>query len=165
MKFLRKMCVAASLILLTSLANASNFQSFEVDDELTNYDLGTYEYSLSGYVRGVVAGAINDTGFFEILPGDFNSGVYELSFQPPEVFGELNAKISQGSVVYDLTKGVAKRLDFSAGGTWNLEVTGNALGDGTYTFVMSPIPEASTVAMMLSGLGCIAFAARRKRKQ
>lgn len=66
------------------------------------------------------------------------------------------------------TQTFSLRTSGLASGLYTLSVAGTILGSGGGSFAgnisVAPVPEASTTAMMLGGLGLIGFAAYRRRK-
>ena len=84
---------------------------------------------------------------------------------------KLKLKDDNGGPVYkDNSPGNGFSFENLIAGTYTLRLTGTVNGSrgGSYTgFVseVSPVPEPSTYALVLAGLGVVGFVARRRRPQ
>lgn len=116
----------------------------------------TYKFNLSSQ-SGVLAVAVsNDGGFFNLTGGKI------------ELFKEGSAT-AIGSFSFD-----KDATSFSFGsllaGNYFYTVTGKVASDAfaaTYQLnsQLAPVPEPETYALMLAGLGAVAFVARRRKQQ
>ena len=92
----------------------------------------------------------------------FNFSFSSIDFVIEDFWIEIsNGTESFGSYV---TSNLDIYFDYLPAGDYDLILNGNAGLGGTYDLTISAVPEASTVAMLLSGLGIVGFASRRRRQ-
>jgi len=160
-----KIGFVASLILASSLAGAND------------YSLGDLTYStIDTDVLSVPEGAFTDNFNFTLSEGNFFNALATSSIASISEFTDISLEDMVGTT-YDISGvfSVAEFTEVSTGestfldaGSYMLSISGIASAESTgYTLntVTSPVPEASTVALMLGGLGMVGFMAIRRRKQ
>lgn len=135
------------------------------------YDLNTLAPGSTSIAELVAPGSFSDTIDFSIgSPSSvstaagtsslsiFGTTVLDISGLTLTVFNSNNVKIGSGLNLNLGTLGT---------GNYYAVITGTATGSsgGTYgeSFKVSPVPEASTWAMMLLGLGFLGFTAKRRK--
>ncbi len=163
MTLLKKMMLAASLFLV------SNFASAAV------YDFGTglnenIEVPSTQLVAGMSsAGPFAD--FFNFTLTDDSIFSQELQYLP-EGFTVLGFSIVEAGTmnVVGAATTIAGALSiddlFLSAGNYTTNVLGlfdGGFGAYSLTSTVSPVPEASTLAMLLGGLGLVGFMARRRK--
>ncbi|VAW45114.1 hypothetical protein MNBD_GAMMA03-2050 [hydrothermal vent metagenome] len=166
MKTLKKVGFAASLLLASSLASANvyNLDNITGPGDQQNFDTPSishlsvfadeFKFTLTeaatfDFLATATAGSVNFTNV--VLNGvDATTGTLYSVFS----FAEWTAD----------TVGNAAILN---SGSYNLSLSGDVMGSGIYTVnaITSPVPEPSTIALMLGGLGMIGFMAARRRNQ
>lgn len=116
--------------------------------------------SFTGEAARASIGRISDSG--GLSEYTVISGLPQSSYDPDMSIWIKRRLNADGRVGFDLSEATAK-------GSWR-SVTGS--GGDTYfrgkidsVMDISPVPEPSTYAMLLAGLGLLGAAARRKRKQ
>lgn len=177
-------------VAVCALAPAANAATFTINDP-NNPDTGFFTTNVAtpdfSYVnasfQNVVQGVFSDTYQFLLPKNGFGSGSLSASFGnsasiiiesvviktmglPDLVFGADDFTVTpQGlSLVTSAIPIVGSDNVFSSV-TVNGNATGNSLAyNGNITFEASAIPEASTWALMILGIGAVGFAARRSRK-
>jgi hypothetical protein len=153
MTLLKKLLIATSMVLFTSIASAESFDLGDVTGE-----------SVFG-ISNEVVGAFEDTATFTLTaPSEFEAVVFNFSFATFSAIEDFTISImGQGAVAF--SEVVTQNINFTlAAGTYDVFVTGDAGTVGSYAVTVSPVPEASTIALMLSGLGFVSFVAKRRRK-
>ncbi|VAW47062.1 hypothetical protein MNBD_GAMMA04-2113 [hydrothermal vent metagenome] len=158
MTLLKKMMLAVSLLVASSFASAAV------------YDLDLINNTVDTKVVG-----IGTTGSF----GDFFNFTLADDLVVNQVMDTLGSFSFLGYDLYDsagisLFGSAAIGLDgklrienlFLAAGNYTSYVTGvldSSFGSYAFTTSVSPVPEASTLAMLLGGLGLVGFMARRRK--
>jgi len=178
----KKIGLAASLAVVSSFSFADN-----------NYDLGsllpTPEVDTFGFNGNFIvdtSGYFTDTFTFT-LPSTSPDGVLIVgahsqgSLYPLHndvMFADFSLMDSSGMAYVPWANGLDAPQVTTFGaiyypvgpGDYSLSLTGEAFKDGATYDVnlyshLAPVPEPSTIAMMLGGLGLVAFMAARRRKQ
>ncbi len=165
MTLLKKMMLAASLFLVSNFASAAVYDlgtGLNLDE---NIGVPSNQLVVGSSSAGLFADFFNftltnDSIFSQELL--YSSGFTALGFSIVE-FGTNNivgSSVTTGSNTLEVSD-----LWLSAG-----NYTTNVLGlfDGGFgayslTSTVSPVPEASTLAMLLGGLGLVGFMARRRK--
>ncbi|HCK93485.1 MAG TPA: hypothetical protein DHW71_10875 [Gammaproteobacteria bacterium] len=115
-----------------------------------------------------VTGGFEDTGSFTLSEGtDVFAVIFNFSFSSIDfVIEDFWIEISNGTESFGsyVTSNLDIYFDYLPAGDYDLILNGNAGLGGTYDLTISAVPEASTVAMLLSGLGIVGFASRRRRQ-
>ena len=118
------------------------------------------KYSFTTSVAGTLTGDV-----WAIGGGDTGG----LSINDFSLF-DANGSLLSGT---QLSSGNIDNWNFSyanlAAGTYYVQVAGNVLGNGASKYAanlaLAPVPEPETYAMMLGGLGLLAFTARRRKQK
>lgn len=157
MTTLRSALVAALISLLSLPAFAEDLG-----------DLGDVSgEAVFGFSNDVVGG-FEDTGSFSLSSGtDVFAVIFNFSFSNTDfVIEDFWVEITNGTDMFGsyVTSNLDVYFDYLPAGDYDLVLNGNAGLGGTYDLSISAVPEASTVAMLFSGLGIVAFASRRRRK-
>jgi len=161
MKFLRNIAIGISVMFLSLSANAEYLG-----------DLGDVtEQSVFGFSNDVES-EFTDTGNFSLTETtDVFALLFSFSFSEPDnLISDFVVTISN-SLGETMSWEVSDFLVFTTGtlsqADYTVLLSGNAGFGGTYDLSIaqvSAVPEASTFALMLSGMGIVAFAARKRRK-
>ena len=179
MSFLKKVMLVASLFFMSGVANAINSNvgsmNYNVGSmgnpdaklNVVNFaDSATQDLSLS-------AGFFADNYSFELSQDSMFSQLLDVTYGGFDgLFGfqllnDLGGIIGQG--VTNSLGQVEMGYSFLAAGDYVTRVFGQANNPAAgyvlsmSTSAVSPIPEASTLAMMLGGLGLVGFMARRRK--
>ena len=135
-------------------------------------------FSVLSGTTGTVAFSFKALPYMQVTPGVGNA-VSAMSITISGASGQVFSWTPDGSVGTGITGG-AETLDalnlnlgIGPGGTYNPTIGSfaaqtNSLANGSYTLnismtnQVSAVPEASTYAMMLAGLGLVGFMARRR---
>lgn len=151
-----------------------------------NYSLGDVNTTTNSLVSGanlVPAGVITDTLSFSLSQDSFvgmtltnlptvlsiggqQSTVLDISGLAGDVYKDVGGTLTyQGSLSGTSTILTANSLSLGSG-NWVLSVTGTATGTGggqySYAITAAPVPEVSTWALMLAGLGLVGMQLRRR---
>jgi len=164
--------------IILSVAMAIAATSAFADDQV--FSIGAVPTAPSDYYQQVshVIGSFTDTFTFSVASGSLYStaNVLMVANTVPKATNPYSSDISNLS--YSVYEGTEKLGTYSAGlttfetslsaGSYSILVTGTADGThgGTYGLDLTtatPMPEPSTYAMMLGGLGLVGFIARRRR--
>jgi len=168
MNTIKKIGLSASLLLAFGFANAAS------------YDLANHENNFAHDVS--VAGTIyvyvfrryfntwsqRDRVFFSAAKADIS----EFTTIRFSGLTAVNLAGSMGSFgKFSLAEVSVDSLGGLIAGTYTISVTGNALFseagysvDSTFAAIASPVPEPSSIALMLGGLGLVGFMAARRKK-
>ncbi len=163
MKMINKMGLAASLILASSLANAASFNLGDITATDASGNV-TVDDSF-----GLLAGAFTDTFKFTLSEGNFfeafavsgNAAISE--FTKLAVMGYSGNASAIGSF-----STIALGPTWLAAGSYDLLVSGVATGNASAGYALSTVtavPEPSSIALMLGGLGLVGFMAARRSKK
>lgn len=168
MKFIQKVVAIISLVVLATTAYASpssqtvnlgsiqNESVFGITNDLgtlNELDIVTFADVLTFTVDVAQVFTYNFTNSQNPIPTSPIDNLF-LDLQGPSPFdfgGQITTKSQEGF------------LNLAAG-DYTLNISGELSSTGTYDMTISPVPEASTVAMMLSGLVVAGFMARRRQR-
>ncbi len=157
-KFLGSLALAAGLAVSASAGAAT-------------YDLGTLSTGVTQFGPNAVNGTFSDTIDFTIAgASNLAAGVGALNFSlgSTPYFGINNLNLTlYNSHNVDLGSGASVSLNDLSGGSYYAVITGKTYGvaGGEYggAISISAVPEASTLAMMLAGLGLLGYVASRRK--
>lgn len=155
MTLLKKLLIAASMVLFTSVASAESFNLGDVTG-----------LSVFGFGNEVIGEFTDDASFSLSTASEFEAVVFNFSFATFSAIDSFTITVSDMSngIAYAFSD-VVTNVSFALGaGDYGVLVTGNAGTVGSYAVTVSPVPEASTVALLLSGLGFVSVMAKRRRK-
>ena len=155
MTLLKKLLIAASMVLFTSVASAESFNLGDVTG-----------LSVFGFSNEVMGEFEDDASFSLSTASEFEAVVFNFSFATFSAIDSFTITVSDMSsgIAYAFSD-VVTNVSFALGaGDYGVLVTGNAGTVGSYAVTVSPVPEASTVALLLSGLGFVSVMAKRRRK-
>lgn len=155
MTLLKKLLIAASMVLFTSVASAESFNLGDVTG-----------LSVFGFSNEVMGEFTDDASFSLSTASEFEAVVFNFSFATFSAIDSFTITVSDMSsgIAYAFSD-VVTNVSFALGaGDYDVLVTGNAGTVGSYAVTVSPVPEASTVALLLSGLGFVSVMAKRRRK-
>lgn len=160
-----KIGFVASLILASSFVSANDYALGEISSSTIDTD-----------VLSPLEGAFTDKFNFTLLEGNFFNALATSSIASISEFTDISLEDIIGTT-YDISGvfSVAEFTEVSTGqstfldsGSYILSISGVASAESTgYTLntVTSPVPEPSTIALMLGGLGLVGFMAMRRRNQ
>ncbi|MFL9709441.1 FxDxF family PEP-CTERM protein [Methylobacillus sp. Pita1] len=175
MKFIKAFLASVALIVAASSANAA--PEVKGDFGLIT-DLTFTELPVT-----VGSGATFDHIFkFELdsTAADFSVSKLVLTHGPATIwdFSSITFNVFSGEFSSDITDGVLLRvtpivtadtveftLNGLSAGDYFIQVAGDASGiaGGAYTFAITPVPEPSSVAMLLIGFAALGAVARRRK--
>ncbi len=165
MKMINKMGLAASLVLASSLASANAYDLGDLTSTTTDFD-----------VPASAAGFFTDTFQFSLSTLSTFGALATSSITSISEFLDIELVGSTSGTTYDIAGvfSVAEYTEVSTGaptwlsaGDYVLSISGIAgdISTGyTVNTVTSPVPEPSSIALMLGGLGLVGFMAARRKK-
>jgi len=161
MNTVRKIGLSASLLLASGFANAAD------------YDLSSFESNFA--VTTGVAGLFTDV--FNFTLDDNATGKLLFSAATEDVlsfdsvtFSGNGVSISGNRIIWDGFSLAAIEAPVNlVAGVYSITVTGNSLSVSSgysvdSTLAVSPVPEPSSIALMLGGLGLVGFMVARRKK-
>ena len=160
----KKVGFAASLLLASSLASANVYNLGDLTNSTIDVDT---QAGLAGAFIDVFSFSLTEQSFFDALATSSIASISE--------FTSISLGSNNGTT-YDIAGifSVAELTASSVGspvlldaGSYLLEISGVASATSTgYTLnTVSAVPEPSTIALMLGGLGLVGFMAARRRNQ
>ncbi len=156
MTFLKKMMLAASLLLASNFAAAAVYNL----DLTTGSDIQIVGATSTGLTLDIFEFTLDQDS---ILDQDL---AYFGNYNPIEfsIFDSTNAAVAAAVMVNSVL--TIDDLFLQAGDYVTVVASQFGGGFGAYALgtSVSPVPEASTLAMMLGGLGLVGFMARRRRQ-
>lgn len=174
MTFIKKLSLAAALVAASSVASAAT------------YNLGTSEFPLNSSGSASAIAVTDGTGsFFDIFnfktastpTADWSALAFDASavkFDYIDLYSGFDAVAANWIGGFGAETGgtlariLAGDFNLTPYTEYSVMVSGvSYIAGDEYTFNAGPIsavPEASTVAMMLGGLGLVGFMANRRRK-
>jgi hypothetical protein len=135
------------------------------------YNLGSLPVGVTQFGVYSVSGTFSDTIDFTLgSAANLSAGVGSLNFSlgssPYKNISNLDLTLYNSSNV-DLGSGVNVSVSNLAAGNYYAVISGKANGvaGGEYggAISVSPVPEASSLAMMLAGLGMLGYVASRRK--
>jgi hypothetical protein len=154
-----KVIAAAAALMVTAAAQAAvgpgnlglaDNLSFDLLASNTGSFTNVYQFDVSnwGFAKG------------ELFTGDPDVSVFAIGF--------LDAADTPIAIDFDGSDGFSIATPLLSAGTYKFAVAGIASGgfyDGKLqTLIPSPVPEPETYALMLAGLGVVAWSTRRKAR-
>ncbi len=165
MSTIKKIGLSASLLLASGFANAA---SYDLADHGNNF---AHDVSVAGLFTDVFNVTLNAGATGSIL---FSAAKEDISGFTSIIFQGNGVSLtgSTGSFGnFSLAEASVGSLAGLVAGTYTISVTGNSLFSGagysvdsTFAAVASPVPEPSSIALMLGGLGLVGFMAARRKK-
>jgi hypothetical protein len=120
-------------------------------------------------VSGSFASSAKSATFlFDIdFEGTFSSFVFSEAHKSPGY--DITSVLVNGTPLFDLIPVGPDYYSFDLAvlpGTVSIKVQGASIGGGSFTgsYTVTPVPEASAVAMTLAGLGLVGLVAARRRQ-
>ncbi len=161
---------------IASLLLASSFVSADTTYILGDITAGATDYTIDMDTNNIAMGAFTDKFEFTLTDGNFFSALATSSIASISEFTDITLEDMTGQVydisgvfsVAEFTEAATGQSTFLDAGSYFLEIKGIASENSTgYTLntVTSPVPEPSTIALMLGGLGLVGFMAARRRNQ
>lgn len=170
MKFIKTLLASVAFVAAASSANAAQ------------QDLGLIE-EITWTTPSPVSGVISDVFTFQLNApsADFAANKFVLTLGPNTVwdFSSLSFSVYSGTYAGDVVDanllhtvsitGSAASEEFSlsglTAGDFYIHVAGttSGLGGGSYAFAITPVPEPSSVAMLLIGFAALGAVARRRK--
>ncbi len=161
----KKAGIVASLLLASSLVSAND------------YVLGDITYStIDTDVQAPMAGAFTDNFQFTLTEGNYFNALATSATASISEFSDISLENISGQT-YDIagifsvaewTEAATGQSTFLDSGSYILSISGTATANSTgYTLntVTSPVPEPSSIALMLGGLGLVGFMVANRRKK
>ena len=160
-------------VVATAVLAAASFSA-----SATSYDLGVLDPSgfdtlLGSSIKFGANAAINDTWSFTLLAPSSTSFLASQTFAVAEgAITDFSAVLNSTS--FGMTTGAGSQtLSWNGAltaGTYVVSITGTTgLSGARYgasvSAIPAPVPEPETYAMMLGGLGLLAFTARRRKQK
>lgn len=161
---IKKSGIIASLILASSLVSAEDYALGDITSSTVDMDTSS-----------ISVGAFTDNFNFTLSEGNIFSALATSSIASISEFTDISLEDMVGTT-YDISGvfSVAEFTEVSTGGStfldagsYILSISGVASAYSTgYTLnTVTAVPEPSTIALMLGGLGMVGFMAARRRKQ
>ncbi|MDR5171771.1 PEP-CTERM sorting domain-containing protein [Methylobacillus flagellatus] len=162
MNFIKAFLASVALIVSASSANAAvtnigpvtapyaNIETFEAN---TSFD-DVYTFSLTGPAADFSVSKIVLSGFY-----DFSS----------LTFSVFSGTYGAGAELHSVFVPTAEEVEFSlsslTAGDYYVQIAGTTSGiaGGAYSFSITPVPEPSSVAMLLIGFAALGAVARRRK--
>ena len=174
MKFIKTLLASIAFVAVASSANAA---------PVVKDNLGLIN-DITWITPQTVAGTFDDIFKFSLnVPAaDFSANKLVLTLGQATIwdFSNLTFSVYKGTFGSDVVAGdllhsvnitsPASSVEFSLNGLtvgdFYIQVAGttNGLGGGTYSFAIAPVPEPSSVAMLLVGFAALGAVARRRSK-
>lgn len=164
LSLIKKSGIVASLILASSLVSAEDYFLGDITSSTIDRD-----------TLIMPEGAFTDNFNFTLSEGNIFSALATSSIASISEFTDISLEDMIGTT-YDISGvfSVAEFTEASTGeptfldaGSYVLSISGIASAESTgYTLnTVTAVPEPSTIALMLGGLGMVGFMAARRRKQ
>jgi len=169
MKMINKMGLAASLVLASSLASANVYNLGDITAITTDVTVDTD-------TNAGVVGAFTDTFAFTLTEGNFFAALATSAVSSISSFTDISVSGTTGTTgnifgIFSFATISGEALGqttevFLDAGSYNLMVSGVASASSTgYTLnTVTAVPEPSSIALMLGGLGLVGFMAARRKK-
>lgn len=158
MTLLKKMMLAVSLLVASSFASAAVYNLNLIDN--------TVDTQLVGLgTTGTFGDLFHFTLEDDLIVSQVMDTLGSFSFLGFSVYDSVGATLIDSAAVGFDGKLRIESL-FLAAGDYTSYVTGvldGSFGGYAFTTAVSPVPEASTLAMLLGGLGLVGFMARRRK--
>lgn len=162
---LKKLLIAASLLVSTSAFATSTTVTFSGSDLSGSSDARTAKISISSAVDFDLTGILDPS--FRFLQSN-NSGLY----QGLTLISDANSTFTYAPVILPLSDFDLTRYTFSvsnlAAGNYTLQfnLIGGGHYEGSYTIspITVPVPEPETYGMMFAGLALMGVIAFRRQK-
>ena len=162
MKILSKLFLAAALLISYQNIFAANVLNWDFQNQyIRDFDRGAFDdafqvplnlsiYSLTIDYDNLFHGNIK----VELYTGNTISGIPD--FEAFDIIGNGSNVFGNGQFTFEMAQ-----LDSVS---W-IRIHGNSNNDNFYTLSVSAVPEPSTYALMLGGLGLVGLISYRNRKQ
>jgi len=116
------------------------------------------DFSLASSVTDAVTSAIRIDGASILNFSSLGAALYQETAPSTYTLLQTFASLTQASPLASVTLGSPSGASYR----WVVEGATSGLGGGAYAATVSAVPEAGSLAMMLAGLGLIAWVARRR---
>jgi PEP-CTERM motif len=153
----KQLVLSLSLVVATGLAGAQTS---------TFVNNGAVHEASEAGSNSFAAGSADDKFFFFLLSavGGLDS---ELVFLPPSATGKVDLFAFGGAIPilsYSFATGSGSSGPLAAGFYFYEVMMSSPSQAGSYSFTSRIVPEPETYALLLAGLGAMAFVARRRRQ-